>query len=246
MRRSVLFVVFFLLICGAGGLGRQHASAQAEMPTATVPPGTCEDGPQPTGAIYRICMPTTWNGSLVVYAHGYVAPTRPVGIPEDQVTLPGGASISDFVTTLGYAFVMSSYRTTGFAIDPAIDDLMDAVDIFVSRQGQPDRVLLTGISDGALISALSAEQYPNVYDGALVLCGTYGDLDQQSQLRWRQPGTLRLFLSRVDPTDRSRNSSCSVGYVGNRDLFDHRQAPDPGSGQCRQSGRTIGRRKNRL
>lgn len=52
-------------------------------------PACDPDGLQESGAVYRICMPTfpPWNGDLVVYAHGYVSPTEPVGIPEDQMTL---------------------------------------------------------------------------------------------------------------------------------------------------------------
>ncbi len=47
------------------------------------PQETCEDGPQASGATYRICMPAVWNGDLVIYALGQVAPTRPVGLPVD-------------------------------------------------------------------------------------------------------------------------------------------------------------------
>ena len=30
------------------------------------------------GQLIRICIPPKWNGQLVVYAHGYVAPQRPL------------------------------------------------------------------------------------------------------------------------------------------------------------------------
>ena len=51
---------------------------------ATRAPHACEaDGTQASGAIYRICMPDLfWNGDLILFAHGYVSPTLPVGIPE--------------------------------------------------------------------------------------------------------------------------------------------------------------------
>ena len=41
------------------------------------------DGVQDSGSIYRICMPAQWDGKrAVIYLHGYVAPTEPVGIPD--------------------------------------------------------------------------------------------------------------------------------------------------------------------
>src|SRR5206468_2257762 len=46
------------------GLGAQHFAG--------------EIGP---GALYTIDVPESWNGDLVVYAHGYTLPQLPVGIP---------------------------------------------------------------------------------------------------------------------------------------------------------------------
>ena len=57
----------------------------------------CQDGfhPSGSGAVFRICMPgeVPWNGSLVVFAHGYVKPGGAPYIPEDQLVLPDGTSI---------------------------------------------------------------------------------------------------------------------------------------------------------
>ena len=48
------------------------------------PDAVCNDGTQTSGALYRICMPNSnWNGELVVYAHGYVAPDDPLAIPAE-------------------------------------------------------------------------------------------------------------------------------------------------------------------
>src|SRR5262245_53516580 len=73
---------------------------------------TCDpDGAQASGAIYRICMPATWNGDLVIYAHGYVGFNEPVAIPEDQLSLPDGTSVPELVNSLGFAFATTSYST---------------------------------------------------------------------------------------------------------------------------------------
>lgn len=143
-------------------------------------PLACEDGAQNSGATYRICMPAQWNNRLVVYAHGYVAPTRPVGIPEDQMRLPGSTfTVDQLVTGQGYAFATSSYRTNGLAIQEGIADLLDVVDIFKVLKGTPAKVLLVGVSEGGAITALALEQHAVVFDGGLAMCGPYGSFQEQ-------------------------------------------------------------------
>jgi hypothetical protein len=99
--------------------------------------GVCDpDGTQSSGAIYRICMPTApgnpaWNGDLLIFAHGYVSPTKPIGIPEDQLKLSDETSLPEAVNALGYAFATTSYSVNGLAIRQGVADLVDLVDIFV-------------------------------------------------------------------------------------------------------------------
>jgi pimeloyl-ACP methyl ester carboxylesterase len=144
-------------------------------------PASCYEGVQDSGAEYRICMPPgEWN-DLVVYAHGYMAPNRPVGIPEDQMSLPGSGWTVDQIVNyfLGCAFATTSYYTNGLAVLPAMSDLRDLVDIFIEEEGVPDHIYLAGVSEGGLITALSVEQYPDIYDGGLAMCGPYGDFGAQ-------------------------------------------------------------------
>lgn len=146
--------------------------------------GECEDGPQDSGAQYRICMPKhpffNWNGDLVVYAHGYVAVNRPVEIPEHQMILPGtDRTVDQVANSMGYAFATTSYYTNGLAVLPAMSDLVDLVDLFTEKQGAPDKVYLLGVSEGGLITTLSVEQNPDVFDGGLAMCGPYGDFHGQ-------------------------------------------------------------------
>lgn len=78
------------------------------------------DGVQQSGALYRICLPPSdrFNGDLVIWAHGYVAPDKPLEIPDSQFDIPGGGrfSISQLVTELGFAFATTSYSVNGLAI----------------------------------------------------------------------------------------------------------------------------------
>ena len=140
------------------------------------PEAVCNGGAQPSGALYWICMPNNinnWNGSLVVYAHGYVAPNEPLAIPQET------GLVSGLATFLGYGFVTSSYSVNGLAVLPGMEDLIEAVNIFEMQEGEPDKVYLIGASEGGQITALSAEKYPGVYDGAMAMCGPYGDFQGQ-------------------------------------------------------------------
>lgn len=139
------------------------------------------DGTQASGAKYRICMPafTSWNGDLVVFAHGYIAPNQPIDIPEDQLTLPDGTSIPDAVALMGYAFAVSSYSGNGLAIRQGLADLVDLVSIFKTSHGAPNHVYLVGVSEGGLITALASEQYPTIFSAGLAACGPVGDFGRQ-------------------------------------------------------------------
>ena len=67
----------------------------------------------------------TWNGNLVIYAHGYVAFNKPITIPEDQLQLPGGVSLPELINSLGFAFATTSYRMNGLAVETGVEDLVD-------------------------------------------------------------------------------------------------------------------------
>ena len=176
--RTRLIVVACVAACGAllGLLGVTARAAPSSTPSA---PFACVDGDQPSGARYRICMPNAfWNGDLVVYAHAYVKPGEPIAIPEDQLFI-GGVSLPDVVTGQGYAFAVSSFRRNGLAVLEGIDDLVELVEIFEAGYGEPDRVILTGASEGGAVTTLGVERRPDVFDGGLALCGPNGDFQRQ-------------------------------------------------------------------
>ena len=151
------------------------------FPAQASPSSVCEpDGQLPSGAYYRICMPTgTWNGDLVIYAHGYVAFNKPITIPEDQLQLPGGVSLPELINSLGFAFATTSYRMNGLAVETGVADLVDVAAVFSATHTVPTHTLLTGVSEGGLITALAIEQRSDVFDGGLAACGPIGDFSKQ-------------------------------------------------------------------
>ncbi len=204
VRNKTLRIAHILLIGSIllGALGITAAPASADE-------DGCYDGVQDSGALYRICMPQEkeWNGDLVVFAHGYVAPDEPIAIPEDQLELPDGTSIVDMLTGLGFAFATTSYSTNGLAVKEGKADLVDLVDIFSTEEETPDHVYLVGASEGGVITALNTEQHPDVFDGGLAACGPVGDFRRQLNY-WGDvrvlfdyffPGVLPPFTPGQDP-----------------------------------------------
>ena len=145
------------------------------------------------GALYRICFPDSWNGDVVLYAHGYVPAHQPVALPDDVV---GGQSISGALTGLGYAFATTSYRANGLVAPDATEDLAE-LDATVRRLYRPDptRSVIVGFSEGGLVATLALERYPDLFDGALAGCGPIGDF--QSQLNYI--GDFRVVFDYLFP-----------------------------------------------
>jgi pimeloyl-ACP methyl ester carboxylesterase len=137
----------------------------------------CTDGVLGSGALYRVCFPEGWNGDLVLFAHGYVAPQQPLAIPDEMV---GGEAASTLVNSLGYAYATTSYRENGLVAPDAVDDLLELSDT-VNQRYRPDpaRTLIVGFSEGGLVATLAAERHPDRFAGALSGCGPIGDMQAQ-------------------------------------------------------------------
>jgi pimeloyl-ACP methyl ester carboxylesterase len=174
----VLLVV--VLTQSAAASAVPHATVAEGEETLSADDTECVTGTQKSEAEYLICTPADWEAGddLLVYAHGYMAPDRDIETPEDQMVIDG-ISITETVTSLGYAFATTSYSENGLAVRPAISDLLDLVNIFTTTWGTPNHLYLVGVSEGGLITALSVEEHPEVYDGGLAMCGPYGDFRGQ-------------------------------------------------------------------
>jgi hypothetical protein len=135
----------------------------------------CQSGTQPSGALYQICFPSDWNGDMVFWAHGYVAPQEPLFIPHDSI---GGTPLSSIVNSLGYGYAASSYRRNGLAADVGVEDMEELVPI-VDAAALPRYRYLVGASEGGLVSALSLERSGTPFNGGVVTCGPVGSFRGQ-------------------------------------------------------------------
>src|SRR5947208_16307702 len=81
-------------------------------PTAQALRGvTTHTGTFADGATYLIEVPTNWNGTLLLFSHGYVGPGDPN--PATEVGVPHPRS---FLLTHGYALAGSTYATSGWSV----------------------------------------------------------------------------------------------------------------------------------
>jgi pimeloyl-ACP methyl ester carboxylesterase len=121
------------------------------------------------GATYLMQVPSNWNGTLVLYSHGYVEPGLPN--PAEDV---GDPITGAYLLANGYALAGSSYATTGWAIQQALPDQIKVLDKFKTRVGTPIRTIAWGHSLGGMVTAGLVQRYPTRFDAALPMCGVVG------------------------------------------------------------------------
>ncbi|MHC5263523.1 alpha/beta hydrolase family protein [Streptomyces sp. UC4497] len=121
-------------------------------------------------AAYYLEVPPKWNGELVVWAHGDQGDGT-----ELKAEPPVGGLRKQFVDE-GYAWVASSFPTTGYNVGPAVTSSHDLAEYAATELlgHRPSRTYMTGGSMGGHVVARSLEEHPKYYDGALSLCGQVG------------------------------------------------------------------------
>ena len=133
------------------------------------------------GAAYSIKLPSKWNGTLLLYSHGYrFAEPGPPDFspvsrkPQLSSTDPDGSGtdpLSQRLLRAGYALAGSSYKSNGWAVADGIAADEALHQRFVSLVGKPRRTYVWGDSLGGLITELVAERNPQWVDGSAPMCG---------------------------------------------------------------------------
>ncbi|MFI6007359.1 alpha/beta hydrolase family protein [Streptomyces sp. NPDC051243] len=136
--------------------------------SAVAAPGdpTHVDGRLPSGATYTMDVPADWNGTVLVFSHGY----RPSGAPNPAQNAPDDSTKSRLLDR-GYALIGSSYASTGWAVTDAVPDQLATLSAFTDRFGTARRTIAWGQSYGGLVTTALAERHPARIDGSLSMCG---------------------------------------------------------------------------
>lgn len=178
--------VLVLGACSSGGSGaevNEERDPSTDVPFTGCDVVACEG--ELEGAAYQILMPETWNGSLLLYSHGYrtASPAPPDYAPVSTAAEPapgfsrGDTRIADALLADGYALAGSAYASNGLS---AVEDGVAAGEqlhaFFVGNVADPNRTYLWGDSLGGLITQLLAERNPDWVNGAAPLCGAVAGL----------------------------------------------------------------------
>ncbi len=163
--------------------------------------GTLKQGVDSKGAIYRYEVPASWNGDLVMYAHGFrgcVADEESGALVPLTVDNP---PLREYFLATGYAWAASSYSKNCYDVKDGVESTNRLARIFAEEVGAPEKTLITGFSMGGHVTGAAIELFPNYrcpegakgalcrrfvdvlgelsggvkYDGAAPMCGVMGD-----------------------------------------------------------------------
>jgi pimeloyl-ACP methyl ester carboxylesterase len=133
------------------------------------------------GAKYEIRVPASWNGTLLLYSHGYrfAQPGPPdfgpvstrAQVDSTDTDGTGSDPLAKDLLAKGYALAGSSYKTNGWAVSDGVKAGDDLHSKFVQLVGAPQRTYVWGDSLGGLITELIAEKHAEWVDGAAPMCG---------------------------------------------------------------------------
>lgn len=125
----------------------------------------------------EILIPAEWNGYFIVYAHGYVDPILPIGLPNDVI---GGVSLKELIIGRGFGYAATSYSENGFAVKEGVIDVKFLGNM-LKAHFKPEKIFLGGVSEGGLVALKALERNQNVFSAGLVSCGPVGDFFGQLQ-----------------------------------------------------------------
>ncbi|MEU6373114.1 alpha/beta fold hydrolase [Streptomyces sp. NPDC046909] len=156
MRTPTALAVLTATLCAATAVPAQAAAAT----------DTHLEGQLPSGAKYLMDVPADWNGTVLLYSHGY----RPAGAPVSAQNAPSSAVLAKLLAE-GYALIGSSYATNGWAITDAVPDQLATLDLFTAKFGKARESIAWGTSYGGFVTTTLAERYADRFDGSLSMCG---------------------------------------------------------------------------
>ncbi|MDI1242926.1 MAG: hypothetical protein PSX80_13505 [bacterium] len=122
-------------------------------------------------APYRIVVPSNWNGTLLVYGHGYRDKAdHPGEVDNRNADIAPSNALVPVLLAQGYALAGSAYRDNGWEVEGGIHDLKDLTVYFKDNIAEPDHTILWAFSMGTVIAFDSMERFHGIYDGALSGC----------------------------------------------------------------------------
>jgi hypothetical protein len=115
------------------------------------------------GATWVADVPSPWNGTIILYSHGF----GPLAAQDAS-----DATTQADLLGLGYALAGSSYSgSSWWALASAASDQFASLAAVEQLTGRPRRVIAWGTSMGGLVSAEETQNSRGRIDGTLTTCG---------------------------------------------------------------------------
>jgi pimeloyl-ACP methyl ester carboxylesterase len=176
--RSICSVFVVLILTAA-----KPARAEVTPPQCQTGALASNDPSYPQDQLIYVCVPpgASWNGDLIVYAHGFVPPQEELALPLKELTLPDGTFVPAVFLTQGFAFATSSFHKNGTATEQGMQDLLDLINYFETKiaTGPVNRTFIVGASEGGLIALQLIEQHSDQFAAGLALCPPAGGARKQ-------------------------------------------------------------------
>jgi pimeloyl-ACP methyl ester carboxylesterase len=181
----------------------QTAATAAERLTGTLP----------DGATWIADVPENWNGTLIVFSHGFGGRTAE-NAPREAVRLR--------LLEEGYALTGSSYDVseTLWGLESAERDQVATIAAVTEKIGEPTRTLAMGQSMGGLVNARLARSGDGGIDGALGLCGLVAGANDLHAYQLDAEYTIARLLLPDTPVKLVDFASEAEGAVTGRQLTD--------------------------
>jgi hypothetical protein len=181
----------------AAALAAVSASATATSVTGHST-GTLRDG-----ATWIADVPADWNGTLLLYSHGY-GPLLPADAPDPTTQAA--------LLNMGYAMAGSSYDPNGswWALGSAVADQFHTLSVVERKvlRAIPSKVYAFGTSMGGLVSALEDQKSDGRLNGALTTCGLVAGANQLNQYQLDGEYAISQLLA---PTENIQLTNFTVG-----------------------------------
>ena len=198
------------------------AHAAAPQCDGKFPITSCQ-GATSDSAPYVMQIPANFNGTLVLYSHGFRPNVSiPAGIPgyggytvnntPQPGPLPGGkdTSVIAYLLGNGYAVAGSGFARQGWNADSAIATDAELIGVFKTQYPSTKHVVAWGESLGGYITQGLAEKYPDLVDAVAPMCmaeNLPAELTAAGDFLW---GFKTLF----DPSIKGGNYSAgAAGYA---------------------------------
>src|SRR5215813_15515469 len=104
------------------------------------------------GAPYRIRVPEVWNGTLLIFAHGYRDKAdHPGEVDNRNADVAPSAALEAPLLAQGLALAGSAFKDNGWAVGDAIQDTKNLVVFFRENVAQPQRTIIVAASLGTFV-----------------------------------------------------------------------------------------------